>query len=318
MPVPGGIRPGDAGSAGPGPSGLEGSQSGGNGLLVRIAEKSYPEAACGRRQVLREVAFSGSPGEIIALLAPRAPAKQPSCDRARPRPGLRGRSPAAAWLDWGDVRGATTAAGAHRRGRSAPCRSATRGSARSWWRGWASVGTEALYPKALSLGMARRVALARALLGRPAMLVLDEPCASLDPETAADGARLLGQAARRDGTLILLSTHDLDQVLGFADRLLLLAGKPARLATDRRSARRCRPPLHRRWMLKQSLLVRLPFLNARSEQGGVARRGGAVGLNQHRQVACPVHEFALRWPGTPIWETCYRESVRRRAACRDR
>ena len=96
-------------------------------------------------------------------------------------------------------------------------------------------GTETLHPKALSLGMARRVALVRALLGKPRMLVLDEPFASLDPRAAGELAALVVRAARCDGALVLLSTHDLDQGLGIADRLLVLsgnAGEPRRRLPD--------------------------------------------------------------------------------------
>src|SRR5215475_5877168 len=80
--------------------------------------------------------------------------------------------------------------------------------------------------------MARRVALVRALLGHPLLLVLDEPFASLDRKSAAALMGLITRTARHDGALVLFTTHDLDQALGFADRLLLLAGQPAQLAAD--------------------------------------------------------------------------------------
>jgi ABC-type nitrate/sulfonate/bicarbonate transport system ATPase subunit len=244
--------------------GLEGAGTGGNGLLVRIAEKSYPEAAGGRHQVLRDVSFAGTGGEVIALLAPSGAGKTSilrivlGLDRAfsgevRLPPGQLGvmfQEPRL--LPW-----LTVEANLRLTGRGdAPQRAALLAEL-------GLAGTEALFPKALSLGMARRVALARALLGRPAMLVLDEPCASLDPRSAADLVRLLVRAARRDGTLVLLSTHDLDQVLGFADRVLLLAGTPARLAADcpiRAVAPGSAGP--DRMGLKEGLLARFPFLNA--------------------------------------------------------
>jgi ABC-type nitrate/sulfonate/bicarbonate transport system ATPase subunit len=99
---------------------------------------------------------------------------------------------------------------------------------------------ELLHPKELSLGMARRVALVRAMIGHPVLLVLDEPFASLDPKSAAGLKGVILRSARRDGALVLLTTHDLDQVLGFADRLLLLAGQPARLAADCPTRGQCR------------------------------------------------------------------------------
>jgi NitT/TauT family transport system ATP-binding protein len=251
----------DAGLAG---GGLADAGTSGSGLSVRIAEKSYPDAAGARRQVLREVAFRGTGGEVIALLAPSGAGKTTilrivlGLDRdfsgeVRLPPGRLGvmfQEPRL--LPWLTV--------------DANLRLVGRGDARERATLLADLGlagTEALHPKALSLGMARRVALARALLGRPAVLVLDEPCASLDPQSAADLARLLVRAARRDGTLVLLSTHDLDQVLGFADRLLLLAGKPARLAADcpthAAEPDAAAPALGQ---LKKDLLARFPFLRA--------------------------------------------------------
>ncbi len=94
------------------------------------------------------------------------------------------------------------------------------------------VETASLRPRALSLGMARRVSLARAFAVEPDWLVLDEPFASLDP---ALGARLSGVVARRArsrGAGVLLATHSVQQALGVADRVLVLAGQPASLAAD--------------------------------------------------------------------------------------
>jgi len=71
--MPGGVRVGQ--HAGPGGTGLADAGTGGNGLLVHIAEKSYADAAGSRRQVLREVAFGGKGGEVIAVLAPSGAGK---------------------------------------------------------------------------------------------------------------------------------------------------------------------------------------------------------------------------------------------------
>jgi ABC-type nitrate/sulfonate/bicarbonate transport system ATPase subunit len=89
-----------------------------------------------------------------------------------------------------------------------------------------------LLPSALSLGMARRVALARALVVDPAILVLDEPFASLDQSVATNlGVRIVARVRRR-GTLVLLSTHDIDQALAMSTRVLIIAGEPASLVED--------------------------------------------------------------------------------------
>jgi NitT/TauT family transport system ATP-binding protein len=238
-------------------------------LLVRIDAKSYPDPFGGRREVLRDAAFTGGAGEIIALLAPSGAGKTTTLrivlglDRdfmgevrcPQGRIGVMFQEPRL--LPWltveanlrlvssGDTKGADTE-------EIASLLSAV-----------GLAGTETLHPKALSLGMARRVALVRALLGHPILLVLDEPFASLDRKSAADLMGLITRKARQDGALVLLTTHDLDQALGFADRLLVLTGQPARLAAD--CPTRAEPQSRDAAVLpglREDLLTRFPFLHA--------------------------------------------------------
>ncbi len=89
-----------------------------------------------------------------------------------------------------------------------------------------------LRPRQLSLGMARRVALARALAISPELLVLDEPFASLDARLGADLAESVARWARRSGAAVLIATHDLAQALERVSRLLILSGAPATLCAD--------------------------------------------------------------------------------------
>ncbi len=126
-------------------------------------------------------------------------------------------------------------------------------------------GIERRRPGALSLGMARRVSLARALVTQPRWLVLDEPFASLDPGSAAGLAGLVADYAARLPAAVLLATHELDQALAIADRVLVLAGQPATLALD--LPVRARPEAASR----RELLARFPFLGA-----DVGSRGQAV------------------------------------------
>lgn len=81
----------------------------------------------------------------------------------------------------------------------------------------------ASYPHELSGGMAQRAAVAFALAGDPAVIVADEPTASLDPELSAHILRLLRQAADQ-GVAILLITHDLRSLLHdhIADRVAVM------------------------------------------------------------------------------------------------
>lgn len=85
------------------------------------------------------------------------------------------------------------------------------------------------YPRQLSLGMARRAALARALATEPDILLLDEPFASLDPETAERLHALLTKLLRNRPIPTLLVTHDRAEAAHLAHRITVLEGRPATL-----------------------------------------------------------------------------------------
>lgn len=82
------------------------------------------------------------------------------------------------------------------------------------------------YPQELSLGLARRVALARAFAPRPDLLLLDEPFVSLDERTADRLRRLLLDVWAARPTTALLVTHNPREAILLADQLVLLAPRP--------------------------------------------------------------------------------------------
>src|SRR5499427_9065139 len=88
------------------------------------------------------------------------------------------------------------------------------------------------YPGELSLGLARRVALARAFAVHPDLLLLDEPFVSLDDALAARLREELAELVNRRPVTTLLVTHNVDEAVGLADRLLLLSVSPARILAD--------------------------------------------------------------------------------------
>lgn len=104
--------------------------------------------------------------------------------------------------------------------------------ARGWLEAVGLAGQEDVYPERLSLGMARRVALARALAVEPALLILDEPFSGLDDLTARRMRDLLVKQLAAAAATTLIVTHSLDEAASLADRIVVLAGLPAQIERD--------------------------------------------------------------------------------------
>ena len=121
-------------------------------------------------------------------------------------------------------------------------------------------GFERSYPSQLSVGMRQRVALARTLLTEKPALLLDEPFAALDAITRGELQTLLAGVLRDEGRTTVLVTHDVEEALYVADRVLVLSPRPARVV----------------WQVASPVARRLPRAAAISAPEFVAAREGAL------------------------------------------
>jgi len=204
-------------------------------LEIHIKQKFYRAATGGQLHVLGELSISLAKGEVAALVGPSGCGKTTllriimGLDRdfegvislpADCRLGVVFQEPRL--LPWRTVEDNVRLA-------------APRASAAALSALFATLGlTEHRqhYPGELSLGLARRVALARAFALEPDLLILDEPFVSLDVELAERLRAELIELVSRQPVTTLLVTHSIDEAIGLADRVFLLSTSPAHVVAD--------------------------------------------------------------------------------------
>jgi ABC-type nitrate/sulfonate/bicarbonate transport system ATPase subunit len=85
------------------------------------------------------------------------------------------------------------------------------------------------FPKELSGGMKQRVAIARTLINKPRLVLMDEPFGALDPQTRWGMQSLLLDVAKSEDNTTLFVTHDVSEAVYLADTIYVLSARPARI-----------------------------------------------------------------------------------------
>jgi ABC-type nitrate/sulfonate/bicarbonate transport system ATPase subunit len=204
-------------------------------LEVAIARKAFRSASGGELHVLNGLTFSLAQGEVVALVGPSGCGKTTLLriiaglerdfdgDIRLPAHGTLGmvfQEPRL--LPWRTVEQNVRLA--------AP--QVTPATLDALFEMLGLAAHRAHYPGELSLGLARRVALARAFAVEPDLLLLDEPFVSLDDALAARLREELALLVNSRPVTTLLVTHNLDEALDLADRLLLLSASPTRVIAE--------------------------------------------------------------------------------------
>jgi NitT/TauT family transport system ATP-binding protein len=214
------------------------SAAGGPAVALHDVERVFQDARGGALIALAGVTLRASPGELVAVVGPSGCGKttllELICGLQQPQRGSVQSQPAALmpqrdlllpWLDAAD-----NAALALRIARVP--RAAARARAQSLFAELGLSGFEDAAPAELSGGMRQRVAFLRTLLSGKPVLCLDEPFGALDAITRAEMQDWLTRALAHEPRTVVLVTHDVEEAIVLADRVIVLSPRPGRVVAE--------------------------------------------------------------------------------------
>ena len=206
--------------------------------MVDGLEHSYRSERGERVQALAGVSLRAAAGELLAVVGPSGCGKttllELLCGLQSPEGG-RIRCPPAVlmpqrdlllpWLDALDNAALALRLGGHSRARA-------RARAQALFGELGLEGFERARPRELSGGMRQRVAFARTLLSGKQLLCLDEPFGALDAITRSEMQQWLAGTLAREPRTVVFVTHDVEEAVLLADRLVVLSERPARVLDE--------------------------------------------------------------------------------------
>jgi ABC-type nitrate/sulfonate/bicarbonate transport system ATPase subunit len=203
------------------------------GVRVENAGRTFP-GRDGGVAALRGMDLRAAPGEVVAVVGASGCGKSTLlelvCGLQQPDEGTVEADPAVLMpqrdllLPWAT---ALDNAALALRARGAG-RAEARAAARTWFERFGLAGFERARPAALSGGMRQRVAFVRTLLAGKPVLALDEPFAALDALTRQEVQAWLAQTLREEPRTVVLVTHDVEEAVLLADRVVVMSPRPGR------------------------------------------------------------------------------------------
>ena len=216
-------------------------------IELRGATKRFPSRSGGIHTAVKNLNFTVAPGEFVAVVGPTG------CGKSTTLSLVSGLEPASAGrtlvhgkdvdgipdgigymfqqdatLPWKNVLD-NVALGLRFRGMA---RAAAEEKARAWVAKVGLTGFEDYYPHQLSGGMRKRVALAQTLVTEPEILLMDEPFGALDVQTRALMQDELLRVWAGTGAAVMFITHDLEEAIVLADRVVVMTASPATVCGD--------------------------------------------------------------------------------------